>query len=112
MRSSNWILAALAVGAGVALLIVLDLIEDPDSSFGDMLLNLFEELPLVLVTVAAVLLYQLARRRREESRDRRGSRGRKVSGSTVARASANTPRRPGGGDRRPVCGVAAVGGGA
>jgi DNA-binding CsgD family transcriptional regulator len=68
MRSSNWILAALAVGAGVALLIVLDLIEDPDSSLSDVFLNLFEELPIVLVTVAAVLLYQLARRRREENR--------------------------------------------
>ncbi len=67
--SWNWILPALAVLAGVAAIIGLDLFEDPKSTPADIFSNLLEELPLVLITVGTVLLYRMARRHGAISRE-------------------------------------------
>jgi DNA-binding NarL/FixJ family response regulator len=57
-RYSIWFWASLAVVSGIALLVAVDLIEDPDSSLGDIALNLLEEAPLVIITVGVVMLHQ------------------------------------------------------
>lgn len=63
-RTRIW--AALAVVAGIALFIALDLIEEPDSSALDIVLNLLEVTPLVITCVGFVILFQVARRQRDE----------------------------------------------
>ena len=67
-RSLNWIWVSVAAIGSSALIVALDLLEDPDSSWRDVLLNLGEEVPLVLATISAVLLFQFARRQRAENR--------------------------------------------
>lgn len=49
------------------MLIVVDLIEDPDSTLSDVALHLLEEAPLVLITVGILILYQTLSRHREEN---------------------------------------------
>lgn len=63
-----WILASIATACGIAVLILVDLAEDPDSTWLDISFNLIEESPLVILVVAAVLLYGMARRNRYETR--------------------------------------------
>ncbi len=66
-RSLSWLWASLAVIVGIAMLIAVDLIEDPDSTPFDIALNLMEELPLVLIVFGAVILYQRVRQQRDEN---------------------------------------------
>ncbi len=63
-RTRIW--AALAVIAGFALFIALDLIEEPDSTALDILLNLLEVTPVVITCVGLVILFQVAQRQRVE----------------------------------------------
>lgn len=63
-RTRVW--AAVAVIVGIGLYIALDLIEDPDSTVLDIMLNLVEITPLVLTTVGIVILFQVARHQRDE----------------------------------------------
>lgn len=63
-RARIW--AALAVIAGIALLVGLELIEEPDASAADLLLELVEVTPLVLTSVGVVLLFLATQRQREE----------------------------------------------
>lgn len=67
-RSLAWLWAAVAVVIGIAMLIVVDLIEDPDSTILDISLNLLEEAPLVLIIVGAVIFYQTIHRQRVENK--------------------------------------------
>jgi DNA-binding CsgD family transcriptional regulator len=63
-RSRLWALAA--VIGGIGLIIGLKLIEEPDASARDLLLELVESAPVVLTSVGVVLLFQLTRRQRED----------------------------------------------
>lgn len=71
MRSGNrslvWPWASVTVIGGIAMLVAVDLIEDPDSTLFDVALNLLEEAPLVLITVGVVILYQTIQRHRDEN---------------------------------------------
>jgi DNA-binding CsgD family transcriptional regulator len=58
--------AFLAVLAGIALLLTLEWIEEPDLSPGDMLFEVVDILPTVLTSVGVVLLFQVTARQREE----------------------------------------------
>lgn len=58
--------ATVAVIAGIVLYIVLDLVEDPDSTLLDVVLNLLEVTPVVLTTVGIAILFQITRRQRDE----------------------------------------------
>jgi DNA-binding CsgD family transcriptional regulator len=60
------VLALLAVFAGIALLLTLEWIEEPDLSLGDMLFEIVDILPVVLTSVGVVLLFQVTSRQREE----------------------------------------------
>jgi DNA-binding CsgD family transcriptional regulator len=64
-RTRVW--AAFAVIVGIGLSIVLDLIEDPDSTLLDVTLHLLEMTPLVLTTVGTMILFQVTRRQRDEN---------------------------------------------
>ena len=63
-RTRVW--AAVAVIVGIGLYIGLDLIEDPDSTFLDIVLHLLEITPFVMTTVGIVILFQFTRRQRDE----------------------------------------------
>lgn len=63
-RARLW--AAAAIVAGIVLYVLLDLIEDPDSSLLDIVLNLLEVTPVVLTTVGIAILFQVTRRQRDE----------------------------------------------
>ncbi len=63
-RTRIWALICVIVGIG--LYILLDLIEDPDSSPLDIVLNLLEITPLVLTCVGLVVLFQFSLRQRDE----------------------------------------------
>jgi DNA-binding CsgD family transcriptional regulator len=58
--------AIVAVLAGIALLLTLEWIEEPDLTFGDMLFEVVDLLPTVLTSVGVVLLFQVTARQREE----------------------------------------------
>lgn len=63
-RTRLW--AVVALIAGIGLYVAIDLIEDPDSTPLDIVLNLLEVAPLVLTSVGVVLLFLVTRRQREE----------------------------------------------
>ena len=63
-RSRAW--AVVAVVAGLALYLGLEIREEPDMSAFDVALTLVEILPLVLTSVGVALLFTIARRRHEE----------------------------------------------
>lgn len=63
-RTRAW--GAGAVAVGIALYVALDLIEDPDSSALDIVLNLLEVTPLVFTTVGIVILFLVTRRQRDD----------------------------------------------
>jgi len=63
-RTRMWALAALI--AGIGLLLGLELIEEPDSTVLDLLLELVDILPIVLTSVGVVLLFRVTQRQREE----------------------------------------------
>jgi DNA-binding CsgD family transcriptional regulator len=58
--------ALAAVVAGVVLLLGLELIEEPDLTVGELLLELVGMLPVVLTSVGVVLLFRITSRQREE----------------------------------------------
>ncbi len=59
-------LALVAVILGIVLFVVLDLLDDPESSFLDVIINLFEVAPVVLTSVGIVLLIRITQRQRDE----------------------------------------------
>jgi len=63
-RARLWAAAA-AVG-GIVLLIGTKLVEDPDSSVGDVLLELVESLPVILTSVGLAILFQVTQRQHED----------------------------------------------
>lgn len=63
-RTRFW--AVITVIVGIGLYVALDLIEDPDSTMLDIILNLLEVTPLVLTSVGIVVLFQISRGQRDE----------------------------------------------
>jgi len=63
-RTRIW--AAAAIVAGIALLLGLELYEEPDLGPGDLLLEIVDILPTVLTSVGVVLLFRVQRRQRDE----------------------------------------------
>jgi DNA-binding CsgD family transcriptional regulator len=63
-RTRAWAVAA--VIGGIALLLALELIEEPDLSPFELLLEVVDVLPVVLTSVGTVLLIRVTRRQREE----------------------------------------------
>jgi DNA-binding CsgD family transcriptional regulator len=64
-RRTRW-WAAAALIAGIGLLLGLELLEEPDSTALDLLLELVDILPVVLTSVGVVLLFRVTQRQREE----------------------------------------------
>jgi len=58
--------ALIAVVAGIGLFLGLELIEEPDASLLDLLLELLEIVPIVLTSVGVALLFRVTQRQREE----------------------------------------------
>jgi len=65
-RTRIWAAACVAIGIGI--FVALDLIEDPESTLLDVVLNLLEEIPLVVTAVGIVVLIHVMRQQREENR--------------------------------------------
>lgn len=63
-RTRVW--AAAALVAGVGLLLGLELLEEPDSTALDLVLELVDILPIVLTSVGVVLLFRVTQQQREE----------------------------------------------
>ncbi len=63
-RTRNW--AIVAVIAGVALMLGLEVYEEPGIGTGELLLELISIAPVVLTAVGVVLLVQVTRRQRED----------------------------------------------
>ena len=63
-HSRAW--AVVAVIGGIGLFLGLELIDDPDASALDLVLELLEIVPIVLTSVGLVLLFQLTRRQSED----------------------------------------------
>jgi DNA-binding CsgD family transcriptional regulator len=63
-RARIW--AALAIVAGIAMLLGLELIEEPDMGPVDLLLEVVDLLPTVLTSVGVVLLFRVQARQRDE----------------------------------------------
>ena len=63
-RTRTW--AMLAVIAGIALLLVLEWIEEPHLTPGQLALEVVDILPTVLTSVGVVLLFRISGRQREE----------------------------------------------
>ena len=64
VRTRAWALAA--VIGGIALFLGLELIEEPDSTLLDLLLELLEITPVVLASVGVALLFRVTQRQRDE----------------------------------------------
>jgi DNA-binding CsgD family transcriptional regulator len=64
LRSRAW--AVVAVIGGIGLFLGLELIDDPDASALDLVLELLEIVPIVLTSVELVLLSRMTRRQRED----------------------------------------------
>jgi DNA-binding CsgD family transcriptional regulator len=60
------VFAVLAVIAGVAGLLGLEAIEEPNLSFGGLLLELIDVVPIVLTSVGVALLFRISRHQRDE----------------------------------------------
>ena len=63
-RTRAWAIAA--VVAGIGLMLLLEWIEEPDLSAGDMLFELVDLAPTVLTSVGVVLLFRVTRLQRDE----------------------------------------------
>ncbi|MEZ0470779.1 helix-turn-helix transcriptional regulator [Luteimonas salinilitoris] len=63
-RTRVWAIVAIIVG--VALLLGLELIEEPDTTPLELLLELVDILPIVLASVGVVLLFRVTRRQRDD----------------------------------------------
>jgi DNA-binding CsgD family transcriptional regulator len=66
-RTRIW--AALAVVAGIALYLLLELREEPHMSATDLAFELVDIVPTVLTSVGVVLLFQVSRRQQDEQRN-------------------------------------------
>ncbi len=64
LRTRIW--AAAAVVAGVALLLTLELYEEPELTVGELLLELVDVVPIVLTSVGVALLFRVTAQQREE----------------------------------------------
>lgn len=64
-RSRTW--AAVAVVAGLVLIVGLEWIEEPDMSALHLLFEVLKTLPLILTSVGVVLLFMASRRQRDET---------------------------------------------
>jgi len=64
-RSRLW--AVVAVVAGLALILGLELAEEPDMTPLQLLFEVLKTIPLVLTSVGVVLLFLASRRQREET---------------------------------------------
>ncbi len=60
------VIATLAVIGGIGLMLSLELLDEPDLSLRDMLLEIVDMLPTVLTSVGVVLLFRVTKRQREE----------------------------------------------
>lgn len=63
-RTRFW--AVVAVIAGVALLLGRELVEEPNATPVDLLFELLDIVPIVLTSVGVILLFQVAKRQRED----------------------------------------------
>ena len=63
-RTRLWAAAA-AIG-GIVLLVATKLVEDPDSGFKDVLLELVESLPVIITSVGLAILFQVTQRQHED----------------------------------------------
>lgn len=63
-RTRVW--ALIAVAAGIALFLGLELIDEPNATPGELLLELVEITPVVLTAVGIALLFRVTQRQREE----------------------------------------------
>lgn len=63
-RTRAWAIAA--VIAGIGLLLLLEWIEEPDLSAGDLLFEVVDLAPTVLTSVGVVLLFRVTQRQRDE----------------------------------------------
>src|SRR5690348_9935338 len=63
-RAKLW--AAAAAAGGIVLLIATKLIEEPDASVGDVVLELVESLPVILTSVGLAILFQITQRQHED----------------------------------------------
>jgi DNA-binding CsgD family transcriptional regulator len=63
-RSRTWALAAII--GGIALLLGVEVIDEPDAPALDLLLELVKITPIVMTSVGVVLLFQVARRQRDD----------------------------------------------
>jgi DNA-binding CsgD family transcriptional regulator len=63
---STRIWAGASVIAGIALFLALELREEPDMSFVDLMFELVDIVPIVLTSVGVVLLFRVTARQREE----------------------------------------------
>ena len=64
-RTQVW--AAMAILLGIALMLSLELIEEPDSTLWDLLLELIDILPIVLTSVGVALLFRVSAQQREDN---------------------------------------------
>ena len=65
-RTRNW--AVVAVLVGIVLLLAREIIEEPDASPLDLLLELLDIIPIVLTSVGMALLFLISRRQRDDQR--------------------------------------------
>jgi DNA-binding CsgD family transcriptional regulator len=63
-RTRVW--AAIAAIGGIALFLGLEIVDEPDATPLELLLELFEILPIVLTSVGVALLFRVTQRQREE----------------------------------------------
>lgn len=63
-RARLW--AAAAALGGIVLLVGTKLVEDPDSTFKDVVLELVESLPVILTSVGLAILFQVTQRQHED----------------------------------------------
>ena len=63
-RTRAWAIAAVVLG--IALLIGIELIEEPESTAIDLLFEIVSILPVVLTSVGTVLLFRISQRQRDE----------------------------------------------
>lgn len=63
-RTRFW--AALAIVGGVAMLLGLELLEEPDISLGELLLELVDVIPIVATSVGVAVLFRVTQRQRDE----------------------------------------------
>ena len=64
-RTQIW--AILAVIAGIGLFLGIEIIENPEATLGELLLELLDILPIVLTSVGTALLFRVTNRQRDDN---------------------------------------------